>query len=89
MSAPLTAAAAPELLGAEIRRVRQSLGMTLKEFGVHVGLPWQTIAGWESGRTTPPADRLLAIVHATRRAPEPFRIERVAREVAALEREAA
>jgi DNA-binding transcriptional regulator YiaG len=89
MPAPVLPAAAPELLGAEIRRVRQSLGMTLVQFGEHVGLPWQTIAGWESGRTTPPSDRLLAIVHATRRAPEPFRVERVAREVAALERQAA
>jgi len=72
----------PDPLGAEIRRVRASLGMTLQEFGEHVGIAWQTIAAYETGRVVPPSDRLLAIVHATRRAPESFRVERVARELA-------
>lgn len=68
-------------LGAEIRRVRDSLGMTLQEFGEHVGIPWQTVAAYETGRVVPPSDRLLTIVHATRRAPETFRVDRVAREL--------
>ena len=69
-------------LGAELRRVRLSLEMTLYEFGEHVGVPWQTIAAYETGRVVPPADRLLAIFHKTRRAPEAFRVDRVARELA-------
>lgn len=69
-------------LGAELRRVRFSLEMTLQEFGEHVGVPWQTIAAYETGRVVPPADRLLAIFHKTRRAPEAFRVDRVARELA-------
>jgi len=89
MLSPMPATPEPEPLGAEIRRVRESLGMTLVQFGKYVDMPWQTIAAWESGRTVPPADRLLALAHATRRAPTPFRFERVAREVAAQERAAA
>ena len=72
----------PTAIGEEIQRVRKSLDMTLKQFGEHVGLPWQTIAGYESGRMTPPSDRLLLILHATKKAKEPFRVERVARLVA-------
>lgn len=69
--------------GKEIRRVRESMGLTLMEFGRHVGLPWQTLQAYEAGRTVPPADRLLLILHATRRAPEPFRVLHVARAIAA------
>lgn len=69
-------------LGEEIKRVRASLGLTLQEFGELVEIPWQTIAGYESGRVTPSGDRLLQILHATRKAKEPFRVERVARLVA-------
>lgn len=69
-------------IGAEIRRLRDSLGMTLEQFGRHVGVPWQTISMYESGRAVPPADRLLRILHETRGAKEPFRVRHVAREVA-------
>lgn len=72
---------APDI-GSEIRRVRESLGMTLERFGEHVGIPWQTIAHYESGRAMPPGDRLLRILHATRKAKEPFRIPQIARAVA-------
>jgi DNA-binding transcriptional regulator YiaG len=70
------------LLGAEIRRVRESLGLTLMQFGVRVSIPWQTIAAYEAGRAVPPADRFLAIVHAGRKASKPFRVERIAGELA-------
>jgi transcriptional regulator with XRE-family HTH domain len=70
------------LIGSEIRRLRLAMGMTLHEFGRHVGLPWQTLYAYEEGRSVPPADRFLLIVHATRRVKEPFRVERVARAVA-------
>lgn len=63
--------------------------MTLVQFGEHVGVPWQTIAAYETGRAEPPAGRLLKIVHATRKADEPFRIERIARAVSSAERAAA
>jgi DNA-binding transcriptional regulator YiaG len=70
-------------IGAEIRRTRESMGLTLVEFSAHVGLPWQTIQAYETGRVVPPADRLFRILHATRRAPEPFRVGYVARALAA------
>ena len=69
-------------IGSEIRRVRLAMGLTLVEFGHHVCVPWQTIAAYESGRTVPPSDRLLQILHATRGVSEPFRIGLVARRVA-------
>lgn len=69
-------------IATEIRRLRQSMGMTLVEFGAHIGLPWQTIAQYEGGRVTPPADRFLLILHKTRGLAEPFRVDRVARAVA-------
>lgn len=68
-------------IGAEIKRVRVSLGLTLEEFGERVDIPWQTIGGYETGRAMPPADRLLRILHATRRAAEPFRVGAVASRV--------
>lgn len=74
---------APATLGAEIRRVRESLDLTLMQFEELTGIPWQTLAKYETDRVVPPADKLLSIVHATRRAPRPFRVERVARAVAA------
>lgn len=76
------AATPPSAIGAEIKRVRESLGLTLMAFGERVGIPWQTIHGYETGRLTPPGDRLLRILHATRKADEPFRIRHVARAVA-------
>lgn len=69
-------------IGGEIKRVRDSLGLTLMEFGERVGIPWQTIAHYESGRAIPAGDRLLRIVHAARKANTPFRVELVARAVA-------
>lgn len=70
-------------MGAEIRRLRDEMGMTIQEFARHCGIPWQTIQGYETGRTEPSATRLLLIVHKTRRASEPFRLNAVARTVAA------
>ena len=76
--------APPDPLGAELKRVRDSLGLTLVEFGELVGIPWNSVHAYETGRATPPADRLLVIVHAARRATPPFRFERVARAVAGM-----
>ena len=70
-----------ETIGAEIKRVRESLGLTLEQFGERTGIPWQTIAGYESGRAMPPADRLLRIHHMTRRADRPFRVSLIANRV--------
>lgn len=69
-------------IAVEIRRLRDEMGMTLQDFGRHCGIPWQTIQAYETSRTEPPSTRLLQIVHATRRAPQPFRIDHVARAVA-------
>ena len=68
-------------IGGEIRRLRTRLGMTLQDFARHVEVPWQTLQAYESGRTVPPADRLLQITHATRHASQPFRFEHVARDL--------
>jgi DNA-binding transcriptional regulator YiaG len=70
-------------IGDELRRVRQSLDMTLEQFGDLVGIPWQTIHHYETGRAVPAGDRLLIIMHAARKAKKPFRVEMVARAVAA------
>lgn len=69
-------------LAAEIKRVRESLDLTLEEFGELVGIPWQTLHHYESGRAVPAGDRLLQIVHASRKAEKPFQVERIARAVA-------
>lgn len=69
-------------VGAEIRRLRDEMEMTLQEFAEHCGIPWQTLQGYESGRVEPSAGRLLLIVHKTRRAAQPFRVNAVARAVA-------
>ena len=78
-----TPAENPTAIGEEIRRLRDSFGMTLQDFGRYVGVPWQTVQAYETGRSVPPSDRLLKIVHACRRAKEPFRFGYVARAIAA------
>jgi len=70
-------------IGTEIRRTRESMGLTIQAFAARVGLPWQTLQAYETDRVMPPSDRLFRILHATRKAPEPFRVERVARVLAA------
>jgi DNA-binding transcriptional regulator YiaG len=70
-------------IGTEIRRTRESMGLTLQSFAVLVELPWQTLQAYETDRVVPPSDRLFRILHATRKAPEPFRVDRVARVLAA------
>lgn len=69
-------------IGSEIRRLRSVMGLTLEGFGKLVGIPWQTIAKYESERTMPPADKLLAIMHAARLVEPPFRVARVAKAAA-------
>ncbi len=71
----------PNAIGDEIRRLRDTLGMTIKDFAKRANVPWQTLQAYETGRVVPPADRLLQIVHAARNAPKPFRFEFVARTV--------
>lgn len=70
-------------IGAEIRRTRESMGLTLQEFSALVRTPWQTLQAYETGRAIPPSDRLFRILHVVRRAPQPFRVEHVARVLAA------
>lgn len=69
-------------IGGEIRRLRSELGLSIQDFAARVEIPWQTIQAYETGRVVPPSDRLLTILHATRRASTPFRLARVARAVA-------
>ena len=45
-----------------IKELRESTGMSRKEFSEHTGIPVRTLEDWEAGRRTPPdyAPRLLA-----------------------------
>ena len=45
-----------------IKELRESTGMTRKEFSVHTGIPVRTLEDWEAGRRTPPdyIPRLIA-----------------------------
>jgi DNA-binding transcriptional regulator YiaG len=44
------------------KELRESVGMSRKEFSVHVGIPVRTLEDWEAGRRTPPEyiPRLIA-----------------------------
>ena len=45
-----------------IKELRESTGMSRKEFSEHTGIPVRTLEDWEAGRRTPPEyiPRLLA-----------------------------
>ena len=36
-----------------IRDLRESIGLTRKEFSEHIGIPVRTLEDWEAGRRTP------------------------------------
>lgn len=46
----------------KIRELRESVGMSRKEFSMHTGIPIRTMEDWEAGRRTPPEyiPRLIA-----------------------------
>ena len=37
-----------------IKELRESIGMSRKEFSEHTGIPVRTLEDWEAGRRTPP-----------------------------------
>ena len=37
-----------------IKELRESTGMSRKEFSEHMGIPVRTLEDWEAGRRTPP-----------------------------------
>ena len=41
-------------IAAKIKELRQSVGMTRKEFSEHTGIPVCTLEDWEAARRTPP-----------------------------------
>ena len=45
-----------------IKELRESTGMSRKEFSEHTGIPVRTLEDWEAGRRTPPdyIPRLIA-----------------------------
>ena len=45
-----------------IKELRESTGMSRKEFSKHTGIPVRTLEDWEAGRRTPPEyiPRLIA-----------------------------
>jgi len=47
---------------AKIKELRESVGMTRKEFSEHTGIPVRTLEDWEAARRTPPEyiPRLIA-----------------------------
>ena len=46
----------------KIRDLRDSIGLSRKEFSEHTGIPVRTLEDWEAGRRTPPEyiPRLIA-----------------------------
>ncbi len=46
----------------KIKELRDSVGMTRKEFSEHTGIPIRTLEDWEAARRTPPEyiPRLIA-----------------------------
>lgn len=38
----------------KIKELRESIGLSRKEFSIHVGIPIRTLEDWEAGRRTPP-----------------------------------
>lgn len=46
----------------KIRELRESIGLTRKEFSEHIGIPVRTLEDWEAGRRNPPEyiPRLIA-----------------------------
>ena len=46
----------------EIKKLRESINMTRKEFSEHTGIPVRTLEDWEASRRTPPEyiPRLIA-----------------------------
>ena len=44
---------------AQIRELRESLGLTLKEFGRKVGVSESCVHHWESGRTHPTYHKMI------------------------------
>ena len=46
----------------KIRELRESTGMSRKDFSEHTGIPVRTLEDWEAGRRTPPEyiPRLIA-----------------------------
>ena len=38
----------------QIKKLRESVGMTRKEFSVYTGIPVRTLEDWEAARRTPP-----------------------------------
>lgn len=45
-----------------IKELRESTGLSRKEFSIHTGIPIRTLEDWEAGRRTPPEyiPRLIA-----------------------------
>lgn len=37
-----------------IKELRESIGLSRKEFSEHTGIPVRTLEDWEAGRRTPP-----------------------------------
>lgn len=54
-------AAKPHPLGQRIKAQRQRLGLSIAELARRAGVTRDTLAAWESGATTPRANRLLTL----------------------------
>ncbi|MDT3700850.1 MAG: helix-turn-helix domain-containing protein [Thermincola sp.] len=61
---------------AEIKKIRNELGMTQAFFACFMGVSQKTIEAWESGRNMPdgPARRILSMVQADPLLPERYNI---------------
>lgn len=53
--------ASVETLGARIRAARKGAGLSQEKLAVELGVSWSTVNRYESGKNTPPLNRLRLI----------------------------
>lgn len=46
-----------------IKKIRESQGLTAKDLAAHAGLPLRTLEKWEQGLTVPALDRLTILAN--------------------------
>jgi transcriptional regulator with XRE-family HTH domain len=47
----------------QLRRLREGLGLTHEEFAARIGVTKQAVSSWETGRSSPSLEKLIAVVN--------------------------
>ncbi len=58
--------------GEELKRARDAIGLTRQDVATHLGVTIQTVSQWETDKTAPDAQNLLAFLRLLRLIPEDF-----------------